>query len=80
MKKILISSLFVFGVSTCYSQNVTPQQAYEQFRKHANEEFDDFRKKANEQYAAFLKHAWEQYKVLPPDFVIVSPKNLRQRV
>ena len=72
MKKILISSLFVFGVSTCYSQNVTPQQAYEQFRKHANEEFDDFRKKANEQYAAFLKHAWEQYKVLP---AVPKPKD-----
>lgn len=72
MKKILVSLVLVISTAPCYSQNVTPQQAYEQFRKHANEKFDDFRKKANEQYAAFLKHAWEQYKVLP---AVPKPKD-----
>lgn len=72
MKKFFAISAFVFCFANGYSQNETPQQRYEQFKRQANENFESFRKKANEQYAAFLRQAWEQYKVLP---AIPKPKD-----
>lgn len=72
MKKFFAISALVFCFANGYSQNETPQQRYEQFKRQANENFEFFRKKANEQYAAFLRQAWEQYKVLP---AIPKPKD-----
>ena len=61
MKKLLIISLFAFCFANGYSQNETPQQRYEQFKRQAKENFESFRKKANELYAAFLKQAIQSF-------------------
>ncbi len=54
----------VAGV-TARAQDNSLRDAYEDFKRQAQQEYNDFRDNANREYAEFIKAAWEWYEAKP---------------
>lgn len=81
--KTLFAVIFTICVQSLSAQDVSFQDAYNQFKEKAHSDYTDFRKRANEEYASFLEKAWKRYHIVPkttiPKDKEISPINYKGR-
>lgn len=70
MKKIL-SLMLLANLFVHLQAQVTFQEAYDQFKQQAKDEYETFRDEANKVYVEFVRQAWDEHKVMP---AIPKPK------
>lgn len=63
-KAITVFLLFFINATAIHSQ--TFEEAYNDFKEHAQANYEDFRQKANKEYADWMRQAWEWYKKIAP--------------
>ena len=71
MKKLVSTICLCIHCILVFAQTDEFRNAYDEFRRQAQEEYEDFRSEANKRYADFVRQAWQYYNVLP---AIEKPK------
>ena len=72
MLKYIVVFLFLTVFSCKVSAQGTFHEAYNEFKKQAEDTYENFRKKANKEYADWMRQAWEWHDRIEP---MLMPKD-----